>query len=257
MKSKFLRGDVPTLTAMVQAGTPDDVISLIGEATQMGADAYGIQTCRLAPADQTAENYKRMFAAAKGLPTYVTHYRSYENQGKTDEQLAEGMLEIADCGATLVDVMGDIYAPHPDELCTDEEAVAKQKALIAELHARGAEVLMSSHTRKYMSAARILEIARAQEERGADIVKIVTQADSPEEEAEVLLANAVLKRELRVPFLLLCGGVCRSVRRVGPMFGSCMWLCVPKHDAYATKVQPLISEIKAIQKGFTGEDCDA
>jgi 3-dehydroquinate dehydratase len=119
-----------------------------------------------------------------------------------------------------------------------------------EIHARGAEVLMSSHTRKYMSAARILEIARAQEERGADIVKIVTQADSPEEEAEVLLANAVLKRELRVPFLLLCGGVCRSVRRIGPMFGSCMWLCVPKHDAYATKVQPLLSDVQTVKKGF-------
>ena len=254
---EFLRKDAPTLTAMVQAGTPDDVIALIEESAAMGADAYGIQTCRLNPADQTPENYRRMFAAAKGLPTYVTHYRSYENQGKTDEQLAEGMLEIADCGATLVDVMGDIYAPHPDELCTDEEAVAKQKALIAEIHARGAEVLMSSHTFKYMSSARILEIARAHQERGADISKIVTHANSPEEEAEVLRAMAVLKRELKIPFLLLCGGVCRSVRRIGPMFGTCMWLCVPKHDAYATKVQPLIEEVKLVQQGFEERKNDA
>lgn len=252
----FLRKDAPTLTAMVQAGTPDDVIALIGDAIGMGADALGIQTCRLAPADQTKENYRRMFAAAGDLPTYVTHYRSYENQGKTDEQLAEGMLKIADCGATLVDVMGDLFAPHPDELCTDEEAVEKQKALISELHARGAEVLMSSHTHKYMSVARILEIARAQEARGADIVKIVTMADSLEEEAEVLLANAVLKRELKVPFLLLCGGVCRTVRRVGPMLGSCMWLSVPRHDEYATKVQPLISDILAVKKGFEEERID-
>jgi len=249
----FLRRDAPTLTAMVQAGTPDDVIALIGEAIGMGADALGIQTCRLNPADQTIENYKRIFEAAKGLPTYVTHYRSYENQGKTDEQLAEGMLKIADCGATLVDVMGDLFAPHPDELCTDEEAVEKQRKLIDAIHARGAQVLMSSHTHKYMSVARILEIARAQEARGADIVKIVTKADSPEEEAEVLLANAVLKRELKVPFLLLCGGVCRTVRRVGPMLGSCMWLSVPRHDEYATKVQPLISDILAVKKGFEEE----
>jgi 3-dehydroquinate dehydratase len=105
-----------------------------------------------------------------------------------------------------------------------------------------------------MSAARILEIGRAQEARGADICKIVTNAGSPEEEAEVLRAVTVLKRELKIPSLLLCGGECRVVRRIGPMLGTCMWLCVPVHDAYATKMQPLISEVKAIKKGFAGDD---
>ena len=235
---------------MVQAPTPDDVIALIKRANALGAEMLGIQTCRLEPAMQTDEQYRRIFAAAEGRPTYVTHYRSYRNEGKSDATLADGMLQIAEAGATLVDVMGDLFAPHTDELTDDPRAIAKQKKLIRALHEKGAWVLMSSHTRKYLPPARILEIALAQQARGADVVKIVTKADHPEQEVELMSASLLLKKHLKVPFLLLCGGHCEIVRRIGPMLGSCTWLTVVEHDEYATKVQPLLSDVAALRKAM-------
>ena len=246
MKKTYAGQKAPFLTVMVQANTADDVVSLIERAVPAGAQAIGIQTCRLPEADKNGAAYRRMIEAAGDLPTYVTHYRVKLNEGKSEEELARGMLEIAEAGATIVDVMGDLFAPHPDELTEDAEAVEKQKALIAAIHARGAEVLMSSHTYKYMSAERILEIALAQQERGADVVKIVVDASSRGEEAEVLRANALLKQVLRVPFLLLCGGSHHVLRRIGPYFGSCTWLTVLEHDECATKAQPLLADVKAL-----------
>jgi 3-dehydroquinate dehydratase len=99
-----------------------------------------------------------------------------------------------------------------------------------------------------MSAERILEIALAQQERGADVVKIVVNANSLAEEAEVLHAAALLKETLTVPFLLLCGGNCHVLRRVGPYFGSCTWLTVLEYDECATKAQPLLADIIALRK---------
>lgn len=248
MKPTYAGQNKPFITVMVQANSADNVISLINRAIPAGAEAVGIQTCRLPREEQNIDTYRRIFAAAGDVPTYVTHYRSCQNKDISDEVLANEILEIADAGATIVDVMGDIFAPHPDELTDEPEAVEKQKALIEAIHARGAEVLMSSHTHKYMSAERILEIALAQQERGADVVKIVVNANSLAEEAEVLHAAALLKETLTVPFLLLCGGSCHVLRRVGPYFGSCTWLTVLEYDECATKAQPLLADIIALRK---------
>lgn len=250
MKEIFLNKTRPMLTTMVQANTPDEVITLIQKAIPAGAEVLGIQTCRFAPEQQTAETYRRIFAAAEGLPTYVTHYRGRGNEGKSDNELAHGMLQIAEAGATLVDVMGDLFSPHTDELTDNKRAIAKQKKLIKALHERGAEVLMSSHTHKYLPPARILEIALAQQARGADIVKIVTKADYPEQEIELMATSLLLKKHLKVPFLLLCGGNHRIIRRVGPMLGSCMWLTVYEYDECATKAQPLLADVKVIREKF-------
>lgn len=249
---KFLRYDRPIITSMVQGTTPERVIGLIRRSDEMGADAFGIQTCKLEEKDRNIETYKRIFAAAEGKPTYVTNYRTGENRHNSldDEKIGEHMIEIARAGATLVDVMGDLYDRHPDELTTDPVAVEKQKRLIEKLHAEGAEVLMSSHTLKYMPTERILEIANAQIERGADVVKIVAYANSEEEQVENLKTSLVLKRELKKPFLFLAGGECNIHRRLGPCFGACMWLCVAEHDEYATPVQPLISQVKAIYENL-------
>ncbi len=250
--ASFLNYDRPIITSMVQGKTPERVIELIKKSDALGADAFGIQTCQLEEKDRNTETYKRIFAAACGKPTYVTNYRTgeFRKTSHDDEKIGEHLVEIARAGATLCDVMGDLYDRHPDELTTDPVAVDKQKRLIERIHAEGAEVLMSSHTMKFMPAERILEIANAQIERGADIVKIVAYANSEEEQVENLKTSLVLKKELNKPFLFLAGGECTIHRRIGPMFGACMWLCVAEHDDCATHVQPLISKVKAIYENF-------
>ena len=119
--------------------------------------------------------------------------------------------------------------------------------LIEELHKCGAEVLMSSHVRKFVSAERVLEIAREHERRGADICKIVTGAENTEQQIENLRIINLLKENLKIPFLFLAGGECRILRRIGGNIGCCMYLCVHEYDELATKSQPLLRDVRIIR----------
>lgn len=248
----FLNHEKPLKTVMIENNDLNFIYKLIADANMNGADAFGLQVEKMRPEDRNKETYEKLFRAM-GKPVYVTNYFHTVNEGKTYDDLAEHLKLLAESGATLIDVMGDFYDKHPEELTEDPVAVEKQKKLIAELHARGAEVLMSSHVKKYIPAERVLEIARAQQERGADVCKIVTWADTPEEELENLRIINLLKKELKIPFLYLAGGSHQKIlRRVGPMMGCCMWLCVQQHSNFSTKAQPLLSAINAVCTGFNG-----
>lgn len=250
MKPSFLNREDPLLTVMIQAETPENAIRTIHRAIPEGADAFGLQTCKLRHEYRSERAYRRIFAEMEGRPSYVTNYRGGVNAGLDDDTVAGGLLLAARAGGTLIDVMGDLYARHPDELTDDLKAIDRQKKLIDALHNAGAEVLMSSHVLKFTPAERVLEIAHAQVERGADIVKIVTGAEDDAQQAENLRIVTMLKKELTVPFLYLSGGKCEVLRRVGPMLGCCMWLCVYEHDALSTKAQPLLKRVRAIRDNF-------
>ena len=143
--------------------------------------------------------------------------------------------------------MGDYFDACEGELTMNEEAVKKQMELIDELHGRGAEVIMSSHILKFTPAERVLEIAFEHKRRGADICKIVTGADSSEEEIENLRIIDLLKEKLDIPFLFLAGGKSRILRRIGAALGNCMTLCVYEYDELATKAQPLLRDAKLMR----------
>ena len=130
----------------------------------------------------------------------------------------------------------------------DPEAVKKQMELIDALHARGAEVLMSSHVMKHISAERVLEIALEHQRRGADICKIVAGAENIDEQIENFRIITMLKEKLDIPFLFLSSGECRILRRIGGTLGNCMSLCVYEYDELATKSQPLLSDMRNIRE---------
>ncbi len=246
MKKTFLDGSSPKLTVMLQCEKPETAIARIRNANCLGADAYGLQTESLLPEYQTPEVYGRIFKEMKGRPAYVTHYRSRSNAGKSDEVLAQGLITLAQSGAALCDVMGDMFCRHPEELTDDACAIRQQMELIDRLHGHGAEVLMSSHVMKFTPAERVLEIAREQKRRGADIIKIVTGAADMAQQIENLRITDLLKRELDAPFLFLSGGECSLHRRLGMKLGCCMALCVYEHDAFSTPAQPLLATMKTI-----------
>jgi len=246
MQSTFLTNQA-MLTVILQCETPETAIGRIRNANMLGADAYGLQVESLKPEYQNPDTYKRIFAEGKGRPFYVTYYRGKHNSGKTDEELADGLVALAESGAVLCDVMGDMFCKHPEEMTDDEEAIKKQMDLVDLLHQKGAEVLMSSHVRKYTPAERVLEIALEQKCRGADIIKIVTGAKSMEQQLENLRITDLLKRELGAPFLFLSNGVCSIHRRLGLQLGCCMALCVYEHDAHSTATQPLLSTMKKLR----------
>lgn len=247
MKTGFLQYDKPLLTVMLQAEFPNRIKDLIDRSIPEGAEAFGMQFEQLNGEFRTSEVYKELFAYAKDRPVYVTNYRGGKNEGKPDTVLAEELLELARCKADLCDVMGDYFDRQPGEMTYQEEAVRKQKELIKKLHDAGAKVLMSSHIFKFTPADEVLKIALAQQSRGADICKIVTGADTMEQQLENLRIIHMLKEKLRIPFLLLSAGECKLLRRIGPELGCCMYLCVQEYDELATPVQPLLRKAKAIR----------
>ena len=249
MKSKtFLTYERPLLTCMVQADNPDRIKELIDLSLPEGAEAFGMQFCQMKKEYRNKKTYSELFEYASPLPVYVTNYRNrISNAGKSDDVLAAELVEFAECGATLCDVMGDYFDHCEGELTMKEEAVKKQMKLIDELHKRGAEVLMSSHVLKFTPAERVLQIALEHQRRGADICKIVTGAENTEQQIENLRIINLLKENLKIPFLFLSGGECHIMRRIGGLLGCCMYLCVREYDEYATKAQPLLHDIKIIR----------
>ncbi len=250
MKMTFLNHDKALLTVMVQADNPDRIEELVKKSIPEGAEAFGMQLCQMQEQYRNKETYRRIFSCTEGLPIYATNYRIAKNEGKDDETLGRELLELAECGATLCDMMGDYFDPTEGDLreyTTDPVAVKKQMELIDALHARGAEVIMSSHVCKFISAEQVLEIARAHQARGADICKIVVGAQTPEEQIENLRIVTLLKRELKIPFLFLSGGECRILRRIGGELGCCMYLCVYEYDDFATPTQPLLGDLREIR----------
>ena len=247
MSKTFLNHETPLLTVMLQCETPEVAIGRIRNANCLGADAYGLQVESLRPQYRNPDTYKRLFNEMKGRPCYVTNYRKKGSECETDDVLAEGLLELAQSGATLVDIMGDLFCRHPEELTEDTEAIEKQMKLIQEMHTAGAEVLMSSHILKFTPAERVLEVALEQKRRGADIIKIVTGAESMEQQIENLRITDLLKRELGAPFLFLSGGESSLHRKLGIKLGCCMALWVYEHDHLSTAPQPLLSTMKMIR----------
>ena len=246
MKKTFLQYNKALLTVMVQARTPQRTKELMNRALPVGAEAFGMQFERFLPEYRNRKTYEDLFSYTE-QPVYVTNYRYDLNEGKTDDVLAAELLELAECGATLCDVIGDLFDPRPDELAVLQEAVEKQIKLIDALHQKGAEVLISSHVLQYTPGERVLEIALEHQRRGADISKIVTGASTMEEQLENLKTIHLLKENLEIPFLFLAGGECHFHRRIGGELGSCMYLCVNEYDDLATPQQPLLRDVKAIR----------
>ena len=250
MKKTFLGQEKPLLTLLYSPASADEAIESAQRALKDGAEAFCIQTEALRAEDRNPATYARIFDAMGDRPVYVTNYRQRANEHATDEQIAAGLMELARCGATLCDVMGDLFDPQPGEMTWNADAAEKQKKLIAELHAAGAEVLMSCHIYEFTPAEQVLAIAREQRRRGADIVKLVTGAQSMEQQLENLRITELLRRELDAPFLFLSCGQCELHRRVGPMLGCCMALCSLNDSVEPRPIQPMLRKMKRIRDNW-------
>ena len=248
MKATFLEYEKPLITALVLCTTPEDFIAKIKASDAEGADAFGLQMCKLKKEYRTDAVLKEIFAACNGKPIYVTSYRADASADFTDEECMDYLLQMADCGATLCDVMADCYCRTPGEITWDETAVSRQKALIHELHRRGCEVLMSAHTDAYLTPEENLKIAQAHAERGADIVKIVHNTTSEDQLSECVESMNLLRKHIDKKSLYLVGGPCyKLIRQAGPNLGSCMYLCVQSMGPMDAAVAPILKDIKLVR----------
>lgn len=243
MKKSFLGHEGPWLTGImtVDADTPEKVIGQIEKGLREGADSFCLEITRIRPEFWNVKDIKRIFEACGEAPVYACCYRTGFGETLTDEEISELIFLSLECGATLLDVMGDIFHPEPWELTYDEAAVEKQKALIQEIHARGGEVLMSSHNHAYYPKEKTLEWALAQKERGADVAKIIGVANTEEELLENLKAYPLLNEKLGIPYLFMTGGDwCMLTRECTGRLGGFMYLGKLGEEG----VQPEIATLK-------------
>lgn len=253
-KPTFLSHTRPILTAMIQQPTPEDCITGIRNAIFDGADALGVQLCEIKPQYRTEAEYKRIFSYAGHKPIYITNYRARESAGMTDEALLEEQLVALKAGAVLCDVMGDQFDPSPFELSRSPAAIKKQRAFIDRVHALGKEVLMSSHIKQFLPEAQVLDIVKQQEDRGADIAKIVTCVNTEEEMLANFHTMLRMKEALSIPFLFLANGAyCKLQRIIGPAFGSSMLLCVHHYENHTSKEQPILRAARDVMMNIDWE----
>ena len=143
MKPTFLTYTKPLLTAMVLEKTPDAAIDVVMNAHYDGAEAFCFQMECLEREYHTYDHLARMFEACMGKPIYITSYRGGFNKGKTDEECVNFLLTGLKAGATLCDVMGDLYDPSPYQMSWNNDAAKRQAELIERIHALGGEVIFA------------------------------------------------------------------------------------------------------------------
>lgn len=252
---RFFEGfEKAPIVGMIQCHTPEECREKIAASLAAGADALGLQLEQLLPEYRNSNALSSVFAACPGRPIYLTSYRNGSSEGLSEEERAELLLLGAQAGIgagcpVLCDICGDAFDPNPLQMTEDTSALARQQALMGQLRALGAEILLSTHDFRDLGEEDILQLLRRQRAHGADAVKIVVSSASEERLPEYIRLLQRLKRELGCPFLVLDSGACSGlIRRIGPALGCCMFLCVAYHGEKDTPAQPLISQILPLRE---------
>lgn len=234
----------PRLVASLTDSTANDAVSTIRNALYDGADAFMLHLEAMEPSERTEENLTRIMNYCCDKPLFTMNYRTGD---RPDEELVAEQLLAVRCGASMIDMMGDMFDPSPMELTTNPKAIKCQQDIIEEVHSHGGEVLMSSHTWVYMDSEELLTHCRTLKDRGADFVKIAMSVHSEEEALDAMKSTTLVSRELGVPFLHVCMGQYGKLHRaISPMLGSCFGICVQSYTPAGHKEKPLLRSTRAV-----------
>ncbi|RRJ97463.1 type I 3-dehydroquinate dehydratase [Opitutaceae bacterium TAV4] len=245
MKKTFLNQSRPVITSLFSGETPRELIAKAANSEFDGAGGVAIELHALRPEFRNRESLQSIIEAVK-LPFMFCFYRKDAWENRDDDARQELLLTAADAGAAMIDVMGDLYDPSPLELTRTPAAVEKQMRLIDAIHAKGADVVISSHMACFRSTGQVIEHLKTVEARGADVVKLVQTADTEQELEEAIRTTLALRRELKVPFIHLCNGkFARPHRFFGPTLGVSIFFAVQRYESGAGS-QPTITAVKAV-----------
>ena len=252
--NEFLRGNRPSITALIYFGGIEKVKVETAAVIEQGADIIGYMFESYDAECHTESAMNELIDAAHGMPIYITNYMK-GNKYKadiTDEELKDELMLFLKLSKgkspVLIDVRTDMFDPLKDEFTLNETAIQRQKDFIKEIHDNGGKVLMSSHKLDGVSSAeRILYLAQEQQRRGADIAKIVVTAPTKKDLFENYEISLRLKKKLNIPYLFLCGGdFSYRHRRLSAPLGSCMTLV--RENSFVNEVQPTVGEMREIFK---------
>ena len=251
LKRSFVGRQEPAVALLYKPLSLAEAAALARSAEDDGADGIAVEISELPLEERTVDGFRGLTKSVC-LPFMFIDYRKDKFCGADDDARQQHLLKAAEAGADVIDVMGDLYAPAPRELTFDPAAVARQKRLIDEIHARGAHVLISSHVlQEMLRAEEVLEHLQVQSSRGADILKIVVKCDSDEDFVESVRTMLLLRRELDKPFIYLAGGrFSRAVRYLGPKLGVAVEFAVHDYDSRGIYAQPTIRSFRQVLDNF-------
>jgi len=247
----FTKFDKPLVFTTVKGDDADAFICMMNELREQGTEGFLLRLEYLLPENRTEETFRKLVAAADGLPIYATDYRRFDKYANEDDECkARALLAAARAGMDLLDVPGHMFTDETFELTQDAQAIARQRELIDEIHALGKKVLMSTHVDTFLTQEEVLAIAKAQQDRGADVLKIVTMSHTAKELTDNLETTRVLGEQMTSSVLFLSSGeYCRLHRVVGPYLGCCMWLATFDVSRKG-KDQPLLTELKPLLERY-------
>ena len=205
LKASFFNRQTPAVTALLMESSINDFMVQMRASEFDGADAIAAELKNLPLEDRTKENFSAMIGCTQ-LPCMFLSYRNDKFLGADDQARQKYLLLAAECGAEVIDVMGDLFDPSEFELTRDASAIKKQMKLIDEIHSIGSKVIMSSHMPVFRTKEEVLEQMQRQSERGADILKLVHFVRTPDELSHAVRTTMYLHENLEKPFVHLCSG---------------------------------------------------
>lgn len=249
LKRSFVNRQESAISLLYRPADLSEALSLARNAYTDGADGIAIEISLLEQKLRTEENFRTLFSCVP-LPFMVINYRNDIVWGNDDAARQKDLLTAAEAGADVIDVMGDLFDPSPRELTRNPDAIAKQKDLIEEIHAKGSHVLISSHAtvEKCLPAEEVLSMMQLQSARGADLLKVVVRTETEEELLEGMKTLLLLKKELDKPFIYLGTGTFgKFLRYIGPKFGVAVEFAVHDYPPGTTYItQPAIRSMRKV-----------
>lgn len=249
---KFVDVSKPMLVSMVTETELKSAVACVANSIYGGADALGFGLGFLKKEYRNEEDLDRIFSACAGKSVYLYSYPEVESSGFTHEECAEYLVFAAKSAlkycAVICDVMCDMFGKTPGGFSDDPVTVEKQMAFAEKIHSIGAEVLYSVHHTEFLGEEEIMRQAREQVRRGADVVKIVTKANTREELISNIDIITKIKKEIDAPLIYLSSGkYSYTVRQVGIAFGVDICLCVEHYNELTNKIQPSLAASRAIR----------
>lgn len=254
----------PAVAGVIRERTVRGAIAEIKNCVYDGADMIDLHLSCLEERD--AESLKKIMASSK-LPVLALNYNNtptWQNAGFSEEERVESLLQAVAAGAAGIDMQGYTYhlpsksgfcgedkysftKGNPKEVVTDEEIIAKQRALIEKVHAMGAEVLLSCHPGIPMKCEQVVELALYLEQRNPDIIKIVTKAETEEDLLESIKTMMALKKEVKTPVAYHAAGKAGMLSRIlNPILGGQIAFCVDRYTEASTMEQIDLKTTKSI-----------
>lgn len=249
-RTSFAHGPAPMIVGVIRQRTPRAAIAEIKNGEVSGARGFDLHLDAL---DEEFRDEKsiRSIVESTDRPILALNYKNgYDGPlTMTEEQRVETLMTAVEAGASAIDIQGYTFCPeaaegfldaeylpeslrslagkNPREVTFNPEVVDRQKRLIETVHEKGAEVLISMHFGVPLSTDELIALARyAHDEKGADIVKMVTPCANERELADVLSATLAMHEQLDFPFSYHGAGKAgKRSRMICPMFGSYLMFC--------------------------------